>query len=320
MVDPQHRHHDADESSRDCMDSRNETNATSHVTETHVTETQDALQTAPEHLWRSPDQFPCLKRNDIHIWRASLACSDRQQECYRSMLSQREHQRAARLQFEHLRHRFVACRGMLRALLGRYLAIAPEQIQFIYGAHGKPTLNDSRHPLPLSFNLSHSNDLALFAFCRSGALGVDVEYLRSSVDVVGLSKRFFTAQEHQAVMSRPAEQRILEFFNIWTCKEAYLKATGEGLAGLQTVEVDIQANKSVNLMILRQPLLSAMPDPSTLRWQMCQCWPQERYVGAIALGSQALAEPLQSQSLFSQALTNIQTFSYPHDLANFTKK
>lgn len=229
--------------------------------------------------WSTPNQFPLLQDHEVHLWQASLTCDNTQLDIYAPYLSPDERERAARFKFEHLQRRFIAGRGILRVLLGRYLAIAPTTIQFTYGTHGKPFLNSARHPNPLSFNLAHSQDRALFAFSRTGTLGVDIEHLRQDVDALALSQRFFTKREHWAIADLQSNQRVLAFFCLWTCKEAYLKATGEGLAGLQTVEIDILPDGIVRLW-QRQ---SRSSETGSTHWHVHQCWPRAGYVGAIAL-------------------------------------
>ncbi len=242
--------------------------------------------------WIVPTQFPLLKGHEVHLWRASLNGNKYQLDIYNQWLSPDERQRAARFKFEHLQQRFIAGRGILRALLGQYLAIAPDSIQFTYGTHGKPFLQSTCHPNSLSFNLAHSQDRALFTFSRTGTLGVDIEHLRQDIDVLALSQRFFTQREHQAIASLPSNQHVPAFFCLWTCKEAYLKATGEGLVGLQSVEIDILPNGTVRLHQRCPPSLEVGLAP----WHVYRCWPQAGYVGAIALtcDSQQTSLPIRS--------------------------
>ena len=263
--------------------------------------------------WRSPTEFPHLDAEAIHLWRAPLSCNPHQLEAYAQTLSLDERERAARFKFEHLRRRFTVGRGILRWLLGQYLAIAPARIQFTYGSHGKPLLDSAMHPTPLSFNLAHSNDMALFAFARDGALGVDIEHVRSSVDVRALSQRFFTKREHAAIVSLPYSQQGSGFFCFWTCKEAYLKATGEGLAGLQSVEIDILPDGAVHLSVPHGSSIAR--SCSMVQWQLHQCWPDAGYVGAIALGRDTHIQEESNQQLNEQLSSGpspalIQTFDY----------
>jgi len=121
-------------------------------------------------------------------------------------------------------------RGLLRMMLGAFLATKPEQVVFCYGAYGKPALDRRVHEQTLQFNLSHSNELALFIFCRDRPAGIDVEYVRPMPDEADFAERFFSSSESALISSLSGEQRRIAFFKLWTCKEAYLKANGDGLA------------------------------------------------------------------------------------------
>lgn len=78
---------------------------------------------------------------------------------------------------------------------------------------------------------SHSADVAIIAFARS-AIGVDVESVHEIPEMLDIAKRFFSAREFRDLIALPPEKRQRGFFAAWTAREAYLKATGEGLAGL----------------------------------------------------------------------------------------
>ncbi|MEO1519422.1 MAG: 4'-phosphopantetheinyl transferase superfamily protein [Cyanobacteria bacterium J06633_2] len=250
-------------------------------------------------------RFPELNDTDVHLWQVILSCGIDQQQTYYATLSSDERARADRFKFEHLRHRFIIGRGVLRELLGRYLAIAPGEIRFTYGRYGKPTLDQAVHSTSISFNLSHSNTMALLVFCRKGMIGVDVEHIRSSVDALALSKRFFTPHEYHHICSCASEQAIAEFFRLWTCKEAYLKATGEGLAGLQTIEVDVKGDAEPSVRV-HQRSINTQPHRS-YAWNLAQCQPSPNYVGAIALGVEQQQHSLLS---LSPTLNRLQQFVY----------
>ncbi|MCS6815117.1 MAG: 4'-phosphopantetheinyl transferase superfamily protein [Cyanobacteria bacterium] len=150
-------------------------------------------------------------------------------------LSPDERQRAERFRFPRDRQRFVAGRGWLRTLLARYLNITPTLVQFEYLSHGKPVLvNDPT----IQFNLSHSQDLALCVVTRQHAVGIDVEYLRP-VAANDIAQRFFRPNEWTTLATLNPEEQQSAFFRYWTCKEAYLKACGDGLGKLQSVEVSL---------------------------------------------------------------------------------
>ena len=100
------------------------------------------------------------------------------------------------------------------------------QIQFTYDKHEKPYLQPSSS---LQFNLSHSDDFAVYALTLNYPVGIDVEKIQTHFNE-NIAKRFFSAQEYTALMSRPEEERIIHFYRIWARKEAIIKANGKGLA------------------------------------------------------------------------------------------
>ena len=139
----------------------------------------------------------------------------------RNLLSAHERERATAFQFDLHRNRYQRGRGLLRTMLGKLLDSPPSHLVIDEEKLGKPYVKES----PLSFNLSHSNDLAFFAFSFDlRRLGVDIELTTRDADVHRLSEHYFSAKEAENVASK-----IDNFFRIWTAKEARMKLTGEGL-------------------------------------------------------------------------------------------
>jgi 4'-phosphopantetheinyl transferase len=163
----------------------------------------------------------------VHVWPISIQAPDSVVERFQPLLSPDETDRAARFRFENLRHSFILARGALRILLARYLKSLPQAVAFTYGSKGKPALAP---PARLQFNASHSGDLALFAFTMDCEIGIDVEVIRPMPDMENIAKRFFCAEEAAELLSLPDGQREHGFFLCWTRKEAYIKATGDGLS------------------------------------------------------------------------------------------
>lgn len=146
----------------------------------------------------------------------------------RAVLDEAEQRRALRYLQPSLGNRFIASRGMTRIVLGRELAVGPKQVQFEFGPFGKPFLVPPPSP-SLWFNVSHSGDVAVLGTSRHGELGVDLEEIRSQIDITGLSDRFFAADEREYMHSLADSERRAAFFAIWAGKEAYCKARGMGL-------------------------------------------------------------------------------------------
>jgi 4'-phosphopantetheinyl transferase len=190
-----------------------------------------------------------LLLNDVHIWRINLNSSESQLQSFRETLSSDEIARAERFYFPEHRQRFIAGRGSLRAILGQYLGIEPKEVEFEYQPRGKPLLAAKFADQELVFNLSHSQDLALCGVSYQNKIGVDLEYIRTMSDLESLAKRFFSAREYEYLRLISAEEKQQIFFRYWTCKEAYLKATGDGLVQLEEIEISLRLNQPSQLLI-----------------------------------------------------------------------
>lgn len=171
---------------------------------------------------------PELAHDAVYVWRLALDRTPDEVAQLRLVLSEDERERADRYRIERDRARFVVGRGLLRRVLALYLEQAPERLRFAYGPHGKPELAGSRG-VNLRFNLAHSDELALLAIALGREVGIDVERVRTDLDVEPLAARYFSPRENAILAALPAEQRSRAFYTCWTRKEAYVKALGEGL-------------------------------------------------------------------------------------------
>jgi 4'-phosphopantetheinyl transferase len=210
----------------------------------------------------------------VHVWPVSTHAPAAVTEQFWFLLAPDETDRAGRFRFDHLRRSFILARGALRVLLGRYLNIAPGGIEFGYGSKGKPAL---AAPHRLQFNASHSGDLALFAFTTDCEIGVDVERIRPIPDTEDVAKRFFCAEETAELMALPAGQREHGFFLCWTRKEAYIKATGEGLSTpLDAFRVTLQPSEPAGMVHLERDPIAAQA------WTLHDLTPAPGYAAALA--------------------------------------
>jgi 4'-phosphopantetheinyl transferase len=182
--------------------------------------------------WRTARDVPRLADNALHIWCALASEHEAALQRYTGLLSADELQRAERLRLPRHRERFIISTGLLRTLLGKYLDCRPESIQISRTLQGKPFLPAAFSSAPITFNLSHSRDAVLFAVRLREPVGIDVEYMRDNLDFIALAERFLSVQEYRTVSSLSGAQQKAAFYTCWTRKEAYLKATGKGLAGL----------------------------------------------------------------------------------------
>jgi 4'-phosphopantetheinyl transferase len=188
------------------------------------------IMTGHLSTWAIPPNQLVLESCEVHIWRVSLQNASTQAQKLQGLLADDEINRAQNFHFSYDRDRFVAVRGLLRILLTFYIQIPPEQIKFCYSSRGKPTLASNQNSTILNFNISHSRELALLAFTYNETIGIDVEYIRPEIVREQIAERFFSVQEAATLRALPDNLQPMAFFNCWTRKEAFIKATGEGLS------------------------------------------------------------------------------------------
>lgn len=120
---------------------------------------------------------------------------------------------------------------------------------FNYGEHGKPQLAELAATESLQFNVSHSAEVAVYVFARSYRVGIDVEVIRPLNNIEQLVKICFSEDEQNTFYTLPIDCRETAFFQAWTSKEAYVKATGKGLAQpLEQIEVSIFPHQPARLI------------------------------------------------------------------------
>lgn len=189
-----------------------------------------AEQNEQQLQWETPPPALHLLQEEVHVWRVSLAQSDASLAARFACLSSEEQQRARRFHFERDQRRYIISQSSLRQLIGWYVQLAPREVQFQHGQRGKPILLPEQHvPYRLTFNLSHSHEMAVYAFARNREIGVDIEHIRPVPDRDQIVKRFFAPAEQTSFFELPETLRTAAFFQCWTCKEAFIKALGDGL-------------------------------------------------------------------------------------------
>jgi 4'-phosphopantetheinyl transferase len=228
-----------------------------------------------EIQWPVPPEDSSLGPRDVHVLAFAL---DQPAKCVASLsstLSPDEHARARRFRQTRDQDRFRVARGGLRSLLARYLGVEPADLSFDYGPRGKPALAGA---VDIHFNLAQSRGLALVAVTRLGDVGVDVEQLRPVRDADGIAERFFSPAEKAGLQTLPARQKSAAFFNLWTRKEAWLKATGEGITErLDRVEASYLPGEPARF-------LNLLGDTeATRQWWLMELMPAGGFVGAVAI-------------------------------------
>jgi 4'-phosphopantetheinyl transferase len=212
---------------------------------------------------------------DVHVWVVDLEASPPSVRELASTLSSDEKDRATSFKFEHLATRFRVCRGLLRTFLAAYLRTAPNDIEFLYGKCGKPFVAGVEN---FHFNLAHSEEMAVYAFAWGCDLGVDIERIRDIRDIGAIARHFFCPEEVADLSSVNAGERLEAFFACWTRKEAYIKATGEGLsASLDSFRVALQPREPPSFVHINGSVLEAD------LWSLHSFRPNEDQIGALAV-------------------------------------
>lgn len=229
--------------------------------------------------WRRPPARPSLAGGEVHVWSVPLRQTVATTRSCLSVLAPAELRRAERFLFRADRERFVIARASLRIILGRYLRSDPARLRFDYNAYGKPSLAGGDAGETLRFNLSHSGDIALYAFARAREVGVDLERLTPGFASERLARRCFSAEELEAFRALPARRQTEAFFNCWTRKEAYVKARGEGLAlSLHDFDVTFAPGEAARLLRVRGD-----GGGGPRRWSLSALTPAEGYVAALVV-------------------------------------
>lgn len=174
-----------------------------------------------------------ISHNEIHVW---YAYDDNIKDAsllsqYVNLLNEEERAQHQRFHFEKHRHQYLITRATVRSILSLYLPeIAPEQWEFKKNEYGKPLIGNSALVIPLHFNISHTDQLIVMAVTLDRDLGVDVEYLPRLGKMLDIANSFFSPAEVEQLFALPIESQRNRFFDLWTLKEAYIKACGMGLS------------------------------------------------------------------------------------------
>lgn len=225
-------------------------------------------------VWESQVSPPELGADEIHVWHFPLVIPTGRDADWRAVLSPTERERAGKFAFPHLRERYVAAHAIMRRLLGGYLHLDPASLVFAIAARGKPSLPGH----PLHFNLSHTNDRGLLAVTRAGEVGADIESIDRQVDRAGIAGRFFSCAEADELAALPVELQPEAFCNLWTRKEAWLKATGVGISeGLNQVEFNCRPGEPARLLRINGD------ERAAAGWFLQSLRPPGEQVGAVAV-------------------------------------
>jgi 4'-phosphopantetheinyl transferase len=197
-----------------------------------------------------------------------------------ALLSAAERSRFDRFTRDIDRRGYALAHALLRNTLASFIGCEPRALTFEADSYGKPRLSGIAD---VSFSLSHTNGLVACGVARGRDLGIDAEAIDRRIDVRGIASRHFTDRESGYVTEGTGDTQMERFLELWTLKEAFLKATGRGMSqSLDSISFDLDERESIGY--------SLAPDSAGRRWQFAVFRPTDRHllaVGAPRIGAAA---------------------------------
>jgi 4'-phosphopantetheinyl transferase len=226
---------------------------------------------------RNSRAFGVLKTPMVDIVGVRLDAPAEARAALWQLLSRDEREHAAKFRYAVHRRNYIVARASLRQLLAERLHMPARAIELVKAKHGKPRLASVHASAEVEFNLSHSGILALYAFTRGRAVGVDVEPIREVPDADDLAERFFSPAETASLRALPLDRRSLAFLACWTRKEAFIKALGLGISrSLDAFDVTTDPDAPARITRIEERI------DGVANWAMLAFTPYPQYVAAVA--------------------------------------
>ena len=170
-----------------------------------------------------------LSRDDVRVrYRATGSFGDDAVRACEATLSDEERARGTRFRFFADRRDFAAAHGLLRSTLSRYGRLPAGAWRFESNSYGKPSIV-SAEAGGLTINLSHTRGLVACVVGRGVDVGIDVEPINAARPHRDIAGRFFSDVERRYLDTCTPQEFPCRFVELWTLKEAYIKALGTGL-------------------------------------------------------------------------------------------
>ena len=199
-----------------------------------------------KNTWKKTPDTLSLSKDYIDVWLCDLKQLSGEINNFYSILAEDEHERADKLKVEDKKQQYIITRGALRQRLGLLTNIDPKDFVFEYFEHGKPVLNNDARFTDITFNVSHSNDLALIAIAQEQNIGIDIEKINHELNHQALMTRFFSEAEQTEFQTMPDANRAKAFCACWTRKEAFIKAVGDGVSyGLDNFDIAVDPENQI---------------------------------------------------------------------------
>ena len=215
--------------------------------------------------------------SQVHVWQVNLKSRNELPKDLQDYLSPIEHERAAKFKFPNDREHFLLRHYLLKLILCEYCDCQPHELKFRYNNYNKPFINIPEFK-ELKFNMSSSDDLMMIGLCKQNDIGIDVEKIRETGNLEHIALENFSERELEYLNSKL--DKTTAFFNIWTRKEAFIKAVGKGIYfPLKLFCVDVDPSGSYeNMTILKHPVESK-------RWRTIAIKVSDSHIAALAIKS-----------------------------------
>jgi 4'-phosphopantetheinyl transferase len=234
--------------------------------------------------WEEPPRELTLSSGEVHVWRAALDRAERVRGLLAGKLSEAERARAEQILPPGRRERWVVARSLLRVILGRYLERGPAEVELGVDSIGRPILVSTSSSTPVSFSLSHSGGVALYAVTAGKRVGIDVERIRDDLDTERVAGRVFSPAQQAALQQLSESDRRVAFFTGWTRMEACAKAVGQGIASL-VPGLRVAPTAQAQAALVFEPGDGLPGGP----WSLWDLAPKPGYAAAVAVEGSGLA-------------------------------
>ena len=216
-----------------------------------------------------------LGPTDVHVhYRLFDAVNQEDQDAAMRTISSVERERAGRFVFARDRLSFVIAHALLRQALSTYSAVEPDAWRFLAGRFGKPALAAEFTRVNLHFNLAHTDGLVACVVSHGDRVGIDVKATDRRIQPLELARRHFSPREITDLQVCSQDELSVRFVEIWTLKEAYVKAIGMGLSrSLQGFSFRFEGQSSIHF---------EASTPTEAPWAFALFAPSERHRMAVA--------------------------------------
>ncbi len=219
---------------------------------------------------------------EAHLWilRLRESIPPPLERRWRGLLSTAEEQAWRRFKVESARRQHLAARALARTTLSRYADVEPRRWEFSASPEGKPEIAGPAGAPPLRFNLSHTRGLVACVVTLGLDAGVDVERpARPLRDPMALARHGFAPAEREALARRRGRARRELFYDLWTLKEAYVKARGAGFLALPARKLASEISPGGVITLSLEPELEDRAED----WQLALMAPTRDHRLAVAM-------------------------------------